>query len=206
MGFDHYPCSAHSWQVTSPGVSPQLGSHLPCTCPQCWCWWGRGGSHRRGPSSAGRREHGAPSGRGSTKAGIEQNTLQYDSWAFVKSHSPHTTWDIIFYMPLCHINGYWVRCHEQEHNGRTTILGNLSGTGIEPATSGLPTTPLCDSWSSKARYMQWPSEEISLICNCLSASFWDNFRPSWCLKPDRFSTSASAMRLCLSFSSAAFLS
>lgn len=62
------------------------------------------------------------------------------------------------------------------------------------------------SWSSIARYMQWPSDKISLICSCFSASFCLSFSPSWCLDPDRFSTSASAMRFSRSFSWAAFLS
>lgn len=62
------------------------------------------------------------------------------------------------------------------------------------------------SWSSNARYMQWPSDEISLICSCFSDSFCLSLSPSWCRDPDRFSTSASAMRFSLSFSWAAFLS
>lgn len=68
------------------------------------------------------------------------------------------------------------------------------------------TFDLCASWSSTARYMQWPSEEISLICSCFWASVWAKIKPSWCRAPCRFSTSASAILLSRSFSWAAFLS
>lgn len=68
------------------------------------------------------------------------------------------------------------------------------------------TFDLCPSWSSTARYMQWPSEEISRIWSCFWASIWAKINPSWCLAPCRFSTSASAILLSRSFSWAAFLS
>lgn len=68
------------------------------------------------------------------------------------------------------------------------------------------TFDLCPSWSSTARYMQWPSEEISRIWSCFWASIWAKIKPSWCLAPCRFSTSASAILLSRSFSWAAFLS